>query len=104
MEEFKGTPAPWTYDDLNTGKVPYIRGGKFIIGSLCLTDGITPEMDLKEQSEANAKLISTAPELLEALQRFVAFADKQIQRSEDKYESSLIRDCKAAITKALTLS
>ena len=40
--------------------------------------------------------ISALPDLLEALERFIAFADKQ----NLEYESALVRQCKAAIAKA----
>lgn len=50
----------------------------------------------KDEWEANAKLIAAAPDLLEALQRFVDFVDKQ----NLDYESSMLLQAKAAIKKA----
>lgn len=52
----------------------------------------TPEGELKPIAD----LIAAAPDLLKALERFIRFADKQGL----EYESSLVRQCKAAIAKA----
>ena len=59
---------------------------KAILSILLLTNLIEENKRLKAERDA----------LLEALKRFIAFADKQ----NLEYESSLIRQCKAAIAKA----
>lgn len=47
-------------------------------------------------AEANANLIAAAPELLESLERFIAWVDKQ----NLPYESAMVRQAKSAIAKA----
>ncbi len=46
------------------------------------------------------KIELSAPDMLEALQRCVKFFDKAIANTDDKYESSMVLQAKAAIKKA----
>lgn len=50
-----------------------------------------------EEKREYADLMSAAPDLLEALGRFVAFVDNV---STDQYESAMVRQARAAIKKA----
>ncbi|MEL7586651.1 MAG: hypothetical protein AAGU19_08040 [Prolixibacteraceae bacterium] len=92
----KFTTGEWTHDDLNTGLVPYVRCGNKIIASLCLTDGITPSVKLKEEESANAKLIIAAPKLLNALIQMVEqfndldeYGDESDKRALDKARKAI---------------
>ncbi|MEJ3975712.1 hypothetical protein [Providencia rettgeri] len=67
--EFKGTPAPWNYNDNIAGAIE---------GS---TDDLVAcaypmHYENKEKMKANAHLIAAAPELLEALIELVQSYDK----------------------------
>lgn len=65
MEKLKHTPGPWKSIDVtseNTAVYHRIDAGEIAIGFA----GIYKLKD-KSQSEANAKLIAAAPDLLEAL-------------------------------------
>ena len=79
------TPGPWQQN--------HSHGMTFIETS----EGNLPICRVSAGNQlANANLIAAVPDLLEALERFIAFADKQ----NLEYESALIRQCKAAIAKA----
>ena len=62
-EAMKHTPGPWNYD--RSGYSLYVNSGRELVTAL--------SMDGKrlETSEANARLIAAAPDLLEALERYV---------------------------------
>lgn len=64
--------------------------------NIALINGGEYDTTPMEEAKANSKLIAAAPELLAAVQRFIAFVDKQGL----EYESSMIREAKAAIKKA----
>lgn len=106
MEKFKGTPGPWKVRFMNNGQEdsdffveaknnnrPDLGYGIEILGD----DYGDHNGYTHEQRLADASLIAAAPELLEALQRFVTFVDKQ----NLIYESSMVREAKSAIRKAL---
>lgn len=63
--EFKGTPAPWDFDDCGH-YYDIIRKGDNSLGYMELLDS---KKFGKEISAANAHLIASAPELLEQLIR-----------------------------------
>jgi len=60
-EAMKHTPGPWNYD--RSGYSLYVNSGRELVTAL--------SMDGKrlETSEANARLIAAAPDMLDALQR-----------------------------------
>ena len=66
MENFKGTKAPWSYHITGSKKAEYhnIQQGSFGGKTIAL---LYKDYTTKEENEANAKLIASAPELLEAL-------------------------------------
>lgn len=51
-------------------------------------------------AKANAKLIAAAPDLLEALQPFLDFADRELDLHGDVIPESIIEAARAAIAKA----
>jgi hypothetical protein len=61
IEDMKHTPGPWNYD--RSGYSLYVNSGRELVTAL--------SMDGKrlETSEANARLIAAAPDMLDALQR-----------------------------------
>lgn len=61
---------------------------------------ITSESENHGDAEATARLIAAAPEMLQALKRFIVFADRINSLHNDGFESSMIRQAKAAIAKA----
>ena len=59
MSEAQHTPGPWRADSTNVSeRYRYVLGGRRLICRITKGDG---------ESEANARLIAAAPELLEAL-------------------------------------
>lgn len=64
--EFKGTPGPWlaTYDRGYSNWIIDVIDDKEQLVAYAIPDS-------KIESEANARLIATAPELLEALQEII---------------------------------
>lgn len=100
--QFKGTPGPWVH-----------AGGNSLtetIGGAINGDGRTLCLILgkgigKEKATANAKLMTAAPEMLNALIKIV---EMNHQYAIDKYgdvkkaeEMSCVRTARAAINKAL---
>ena len=65
-EAIKHTPGPWNYD--RSGYSLYVNSGRELVTAL--------SMDGKrlETSEANARLIAAAPDLLKSLERWQTFA------------------------------
>lgn len=63
MSEFKGTPGPWKIDKY--GRVIDV------LGMTIAARGIANPMVADPESWANSKLVSAAPELLDALQEAV---------------------------------
>jgi len=85
MEEFSGTPGPWDYD----------RALGAIFNKNCLL-----VCDISDKD--NGRLISAAPELLEALQDFMASSSGNAQSCGHDFECTCRFDkAKSAITKAL---
>jgi hypothetical protein len=83
----KHTPGPWTYD--RSGYSLYVNSGRELVTALSM-DG-----KRMETSEANARLIAAAPELLEALKSVIAWLDAP---DESAFSDSEL--ARAAIAKA----
>ncbi len=85
--EFKGTKGKWvaeSYDDDSNGwisvKTPV---GNITIYGVCTT-GVNKEgvLLLKQEAEANAKLIASAPEMLEALKEALSTLNKDFSKGD----------------------
>jgi hypothetical protein len=83
------TPAPWTVDGLVTKDLDVISPDGRIAMIDC--DGIDPDT-----LEANARLISASPELLNSLQELVEYLGVDVDNGLDE----LLTNARAAITKA----
>lgn len=90
MSEFKGTPGPWFLGGVEDGKQSINTGSCFIA-----------LVDEGSSRDANAKLISSAPDLLEALQGLV-HADCHSARNSTVHIKAL-NHALLAINKALGL-
>lgn len=86
MEQFKGTPGPWSGKDVGICKQD--RAG-LQLGFIMTTDE-----DRVVECAANAHLIAAAPDLLESLQALVKVIDAA------GWEAATV-DARAAIAKAL---
>ena len=84
-EDMKHTPGPWNYD--RSGYSLYVNSGRELVTAL--------SMDGKrlETSEANARLIAAAPDLL-------ALAERIARLPEHGHYLALIDEARAAISKA----
>ncbi|HHR6166584.1 TPA: hypothetical protein ACS8GQ_003785 [Providencia alcalifaciens] len=86
--EFKGTPAPWNYNENFCGTVS--SSNRTMVACIYPRDN---------EMKANARLIAAAPELLEALIELTESAKEAIDGLGDL--SDAIDTAKAAIAKAL---
>ncbi len=92
MEEFKGTTGPWSKNKY--GEAVDTHGEVIPIWGVALSNGI--------EAKANANLVISAPELLEALQDFMANASGEAESCGHSFECVCRFDkAKAAIAKAL---
>lgn len=88
MEEFNGTAGPWVWDDEGLGNTSRLVFGK--------------DYPLEITSKADRAIIAAAPELLEALQDFMANASGEAESCGHSFECVCRFDkAKAAIAKAL---
>lgn len=92
--EFKGTPAPWNYNDNISGAITDSNGDKVVCAHPVLY------VNSKEM-KANAHLIAAAPELLEALQKLLKYHDDFYGIEPDEDPEHPLAIAKAAIAKAL---
>lgn len=79
MSEFKGTKGEWTVKNKTNGFESYIHVGNMRICEIKYYPNKIGEWEkdpTKEEGEANAKLISKAPQLLELLNHFVKISDE----------------------------
>lgn len=98
MQKFKGTPGPWESKTIH-GDLKVIQKGSYeklapgMVSYCCVTE---------LEDKHDAKLISAAPELLEALQDFMANASGEDESCGHSFECVCRFDkAKAAIAKAL---
>lgn len=91
MEEFKGTPGPWSGKDVGICKQDDAR--------LQLGFIMTSDEQRRDECAANARLIASAPELLEALQLSVSVIKNMAEPSQSK--SFALEMAATAIAKAL---
>ena len=87
--EFKGTKGSWSYETTKKGHCK-ISGNNW--SNFCKVYTVTDVTDWKEVTQANAKLICAAPDLLEALKHLVK--DNMLSHAGDEI-------AKKAIEKAL---
>ena len=87
-EAMKHTPGPWNYD--RSGYSLYVNSGRELVTAL--------SMDGKrlETSEANARLIAAAPDMLNALMDFVSY----FGHDNDNGLDEMLTNARAAIAKA----
>ncbi len=94
MEEFKGTPGPWSGKD--------VRICRQDEASLQLGFIMTSDEKRRDEYAANAHLIAAAPELLEALQDFMSSSSGNTQSCGHDFECICrFEKAKRAIAKAL---
>jgi hypothetical protein len=96
----KHTSGPWSVKDLDT--IYDTRGIKlaYVSDSLYKTGphgGVYNSADYKDERNANAQLISAAPEMLEALEQTLSCIDNW---THDPVVGPIIEQAKNAITKA----
>lgn len=94
MTAAKHTPGPWSVSEEWDGTS--IKAGQFHVTHTIQSCGFHSEEEDKAVTQANARLIAAAPELLEALRALAeeAFANMRGGRQD------LIDDARAAIAKA----
>jgi len=83
--EFKGTKGSWSYETTKNGHCK-ISGNTWY--NFCKVYTTTYGTDWKEVTQANAKLISAAPDLLEALQHLVK--DNMLSHAGDEIANKAI--------------
>jgi hypothetical protein len=92
----KFTPGPWKYDTY--GMSAYVFTDSKLEEAICDleydTDDPDAEDDARELVRANARLISAAPDLLDALREFV----RRFESADD--EPAYVVRARAAIAKA----
>lgn len=88
MQEFRGTPGPWSGKDVGICKQDDAR--------LQLGFIMTGDENRRDECAANAHLIAAAPELLEALQNIV-----EAYQREASPDNPSVLSARAAIDKAL---
>ncbi|MXF49648.1 hypothetical protein GR294_24460 [Raoultella sp. Lac2] len=106
MQEFKGTPGPWRFDEqeaLSGGPVFYIAqddNAKYTPNYSDVSQTCSGE--IKHIQKANAQLIAAAPNLLEELQKLREYVINVCDvDEEDCHSEHPLMSSRAAISKAL---
>lgn len=107
MSASKHTPGPWVFNwndrTDQEGDVYWIRPVSEMLQSLAVVRAGSEDNDLPAQTEANACLIASAPDLLEALKSVTTWWDKEA-RGDDQVEDEEVllaaSKARAAIAKA----
>jgi hypothetical protein len=94
----KHTPGPWQWDGNvceydPENEAPWLVSDAYAVGGETSLSGVVLKGTINCQTEANARLIAAAPELLAALELFIA----DVQPWTDSERKSIAR---AAIAKA----
>lgn len=87
------TPGPWAVGEHRgvwVGPVISAAGGKKGIAFVCLSS----------ESDATARLIAAAPELLAALKEVAEECEYRLRKGEDSGDRHTLKLCRAAISKA----
>lgn len=91
------TPGPWRFEKSHDGE-EWGRGAWDLVAgegrSRCVLASRAPWTSRAEESDANARLVSAAPDLLAALKAMVKVD------AEDGTDDEYLRDARAAIDKA----
>lgn len=103
MEEFKGTSGPWQKGEVGFGDILTVYCDDSF-GSAVADCGCKYAINVTvEQAQANAQLVSAAPDLLKACQTFWELWQNSDMRPEDEcHEVAAI--IKLAIDKALNIT
>lgn len=99
--EAKHTPAPWECVDSMSVRGPYFMGDTVSPGYLVAA---LPTSTPPDERRANARLIASAPDLLEAAQKVLAWyeAEKDHSKEPDFYKRmDMCRDSEEAIRSAI---
>lgn len=84
----KHTPGPWKVTDNNYTLGVETEDGKYSVCDVCLSNGET--RNDAEEDKANARLIASAPELLEALKWAMIFV-RDLRYEEQKEKKAKIQ-------------
>ena len=100
MSKFKGTPGPWQVGEHHAKMIDIRHASGDVPGAISLTLAkVVARPSWQAEAEANARLITAAPELLESLCLLVDAHDEW--RGEDRPDpKAAIRQARAAIAKA----
>lgn len=97
MEVFKGTPGPWSLDEFDNvvhGDAPSHGWGR---KENVRVSGVSLPGRVTEEYSANTRLVSAAPELLDALQQLLL----RVADDEEYGPDHAVTIARSAIAKAL---
>lgn len=96
MSNSKHTPGPWIWSIISR---PFSFFGSIHDSNGFKIANLTQELttDKADESEANLRLISVAPDLLRLLEQFMSFVDQQ---HDDQSIGPALKEAKSVIAKA----
>lgn len=98
MNDFKGTPGPWTIRKFMGEPVAVeYNWGDGLKSAVCVMGSGNSRTTTMDELEANTALISAAPELLEALQSLLVDCEESVMPTS---ANESITKAKSAIEKA----